>query len=61
MRDLTTFRRSRPLNDNDIALLKRSEDALLGEWAFALSVTPAQADSELHRLLGPEGVTGKGK
>jgi len=26
---------------------------LLGEWGFVLSVTPAQAELEMHRLLMP--------
>jgi RNA polymerase-interacting CarD/CdnL/TRCF family regulator len=51
IRDLTTYRHIRPLNDNDQALMKRAQNALLGEWGFALSLTPAQAESELHHLL----------
>jgi RNA polymerase-interacting CarD/CdnL/TRCF family regulator len=53
IRDLFAYRRVRALNDNDQALLKRSQSALLGEWGFVLSVTPAQADLEMHRLLSP--------
>jgi RNA polymerase-interacting CarD/CdnL/TRCF family regulator len=53
IRDLFAFRRVRALNENDQALLKRSQSALLGEWGFVLSVTPAQADLEMHRLLTP--------
>ena len=44
IRDLSAYRQTKPLNDNDQALLKRSRDALLSEWAFALSISPAQAD-----------------
>jgi RNA polymerase-interacting CarD/CdnL/TRCF family regulator len=51
IRDLYAFRQTKTLNDNDQALLRRSRDALLGEWAFAMSVSPAQADLELDRLL----------
>jgi len=53
IRDLSAYRQTRPLNDNDQAILKRSRDALLGEWAFALSVSPAQADLDLHHMLPP--------
>ena len=45
------YRQVRPLNENDQALMRRAQKALLGEWGFALSVTPAQAELELHRLL----------
>jgi RNA polymerase-interacting CarD/CdnL/TRCF family regulator len=53
IRDLTAYRRVRALNENDQAFLKRSQNALLGEWGFVLSVTPAQAELEMHRLLTP--------
>ena len=51
IRSLSTYQNIRPLNVSDQALLKRSQNALLGEWGFALSVTPLQAEIELHRLL----------
>jgi RNA polymerase-interacting CarD/CdnL/TRCF family regulator len=53
IRDLYAYRQTKSPNDNAQALLKRSRDALLGEWAFALSIPPAQADLELERLLPP--------
>ena len=53
IRDLSAYRQVRPLNENDQALMRRARNALLGEWGFALSVTPAQAELELHRLLTP--------
>lgn len=57
IRDLFAYRREvRALNENDQALLKRSQSALLGEWGFVLSVTRAQADLEMHRLLTPAAV-----
>ena len=55
IRSLSTYRNLRPLNDSDQALLKRSQNALLGEWGFALSVTPLQAEIELNRLLTTVG------
>jgi hypothetical protein len=44
--------------DNDQMILKQTRNILLGEWAFVLSITPAQAEHELHRLLtsGPLGI-----
>jgi len=55
IRSLSTFRIDHPLNDADQALLKRSQNALVGEWGFALSVTPMQAEIELNRLLTSPG------
>ncbi len=55
IRSLSTYRNGRPLNESDQALLKRSQNALLGEWGFALSVTPLQAEIELNRLLASVG------
>jgi RNA polymerase-interacting CarD/CdnL/TRCF family regulator len=49
---LHTFRKNHPLNDSDQSILKQSQIALLGEWGFVFSMTPAQAELELHRLLG---------
>ena len=51
IRGLVTYRKVRSLNENDQALLKRAQKALIGEWGVALSVTPMQAESELHSLL----------
>ena len=48
---LHAYRNIRPLNDSDQSILKQSKSALLGEWGFVLSITPAQAELELHRLL----------
>jgi len=48
---LLTFRHLRPLNDNDQALMKRSQNALLGEWSFTMSITLAQAEKDLHHLV----------
>ena len=51
IRDLSTYQQVRPLNDNDQNLMRRTRDALLGEWGFALSIPAMQAESELRRLL----------
>ena len=51
IRDLFAYQQVRSLNDNDQHLMRRTREALLGEWGFAMSILPAQAESELHRLL----------
>ncbi len=51
VRDLSAYQQVRPLNDNDQNLMRRSRDALLDEWGFALSIPPLQAESDLRRLL----------
>jgi RNA polymerase-interacting CarD/CdnL/TRCF family regulator len=48
---LHASRKTRPLNESDQNILKQARGVLLGEWEFVLSITPAQAESELHRLL----------
>ncbi len=52
IRSLVTFGKVHGLNDSDEALLKRAQNALLGEWGYALSVTPQQAEQQLRRLVG---------
>jgi RNA polymerase-interacting CarD/CdnL/TRCF family regulator len=53
IRDLSAYQRQlgKPMNDNDQMILKQSRNTLLGEWGFVLSITHAQAELELHRLL----------
>jgi RNA polymerase-interacting CarD/CdnL/TRCF family regulator len=51
LRDLTTYQQGHSLNDNDQNLMKRSREALLGEWSFALSVPTSEAEEELRRML----------
>ena len=53
IRDLSAYQKqqTRPMNDNDQMVLKQSRKTLLGEWGFVLSITHAQAEHELHRLL----------
>ena len=54
---LHAYRKVRPLNDSDQNILKQARTALLGEWEFVLSLTPAQAELELHRVLSSEPLT----
>jgi RNA polymerase-interacting CarD/CdnL/TRCF family regulator len=53
IRDLTAYQKQlgKPMNDSDQMVLKQSRKSLLGEWGFVFSITPAQAEHELHRLL----------
>jgi len=53
IRSLATYRQGHSLNLDEQTLLKRSKNALVGEWSYAMSLTPAQAESELYRLLTP--------
>ena len=56
IRDLSAYQKQKvkPMNDNDQMVLKQSRNTLLGEWGFVLSLTYAQAELELHRLLTPD-------
>lgn len=54
IRSLVTYRKVRSLNENDQTLLKRLEKVLIGEWSTSLSVTPLQAETELHHLLSQD-------
>ena len=53
IRDLSAYQKQlgKPMNDNDQMILKQARNILLGEWEFVLSITRAQAEHELHRLL----------
>ena len=53
IRDLSAYQKqqTRPMYDNDQMILKQTRNTQLGEWAFVLSITEAQAEHELQRLL----------
>ena len=51
IRSLTRYRQTHSLNLDEQAILKRSQNALIGEWSCALSIPAAQAEIELYRLL----------
>ena len=51
IRALCAYQKIHALNDNDHAQLKRAEGALLAEWGHILSITPQQADVQMHHLL----------
>ena len=54
IRDLSQYRSVRTLNENDQAMLKQAQGVLLGEWGYSLSLSPAQAALEFHRVLASE-------
>jgi CarD family transcriptional regulator len=51
VRDLSFYRRTKKLNDNELAILKSASDSLLNEWMFSLSVSLDQAERDLRKLL----------
>jgi RNA polymerase-interacting CarD/CdnL/TRCF family regulator len=57
VRGLATHGKLHSLNESDQGILKQAQSALLGEWGFVLSITPAQAEVEMHRLLASEPPT----
>jgi RNA polymerase-interacting CarD/CdnL/TRCF family regulator len=52
MRCLLAQRRVRALNDSDQAVMHRIQTVLLAEWAYVLSLTPVEAELQLHDLVG---------
>jgi RNA polymerase-interacting CarD/CdnL/TRCF family regulator len=58
IRDLSTFQQTKPLNENDKLVLKQASNSLLGEWGFSFSISLAQAQVELYRLLMKPPQTG---
>lgn len=57
IRGLSTYRRIRPLSDNDQNVFDRLEAALLAEWALVMTISLVTAAQEFHRLLAlaPDG------
>ena len=51
IRALMTYKKIHSLNDNDHNQLRRAEGSLVAEWGYILSLTPQQAEVELHHLL----------
>ena len=51
IRSLATYRHFYALNEDDQAILKRSQNALLGEWSLIMSIPLERAEHELHNLL----------
>ena len=51
IRALMAYKKIHSLNDNDHNQLRRAEGSLTAEWGYILSITPLQAEVELHHLL----------
>jgi RNA polymerase-interacting CarD/CdnL/TRCF family regulator len=51
IRDLTNLQHDKKLNDSDKLTLERAQNFLLSEWAYSWSISRAQAEHELKRLL----------
>jgi RNA polymerase-interacting CarD/CdnL/TRCF family regulator len=54
IRGLHGYHKVRALNESDQSILKQAKSSLLGEWGFVLSITPAQAEHDLHHWLALE-------
>lgn len=51
VRDLSDYRLTKKLNENDSYIFKRAQESLLKEWIFSLSVPLAEAKTELKKIL----------
>lgn len=56
VRDLTHFKRSKKLNDQETSILERATNSLLTEWALSLGMSQNQAQLTMANLLGREGI-----
>jgi CarD family transcriptional regulator, regulator of rRNA transcription len=52
VRDLTQFKSSKKLNDQEKFILERATNSLLVEWAYSLGVSPTQANQAMTNLMG---------
>jgi RNA polymerase-interacting CarD/CdnL/TRCF family regulator len=52
VRDLTHFKRSKKLNDQENSILERATNSLLTEWSHSLEMPQHQAQQAMMSLLG---------
>jgi RNA polymerase-interacting CarD/CdnL/TRCF family regulator len=52
VRDLTHFKRSSKLNDQEKSILERALNSLLTEWTYSLGMPLNQAHREMTNMLG---------
>ncbi len=52
VRDLTYFKRSKKLNEQEKSILERATNSLLTEWNYSLGVPRVQAQQAMASLLG---------
>jgi RNA polymerase-interacting CarD/CdnL/TRCF family regulator len=57
VRDLTQYKRSKKLNDQESSILERATNSLLTEWSLSLGMSENQAQLAMTKLLESEGVT----
>ncbi len=55
IRALGAFSRIHTLNDYDQSFLRRARSLLAGEWGYALSLSPAEAETKLQHLIAAGG------
>ncbi len=53
IRALLSLQQVRSLNDNDQAVLRRVQSALLAEWGYVMALTPLEAELQFSRFLKP--------
>ncbi len=51
LRDLTLFKQTQKMNDQDHAIMKRAEAFLITEWTLSQAISPAAAEEMLKKLL----------
>jgi RNA polymerase-interacting CarD/CdnL/TRCF family regulator len=51
IRDLSFYRLTNKMNENDSAVLERAQNTLLDEWSYSQSVPLPQAKSDLKHIL----------
>jgi len=51
VRDLTHYKRSTRLNDQEVSILKRAMNSLLTEWTYSLQIPLSQAQQTMTNLL----------
>jgi len=54
VRDLTYFKRSKKLNDQEKSILERATNSLLTEWNYSLGTPRMQAYQAMANLLGQQ-------
>lgn len=52
VRDLTHFKRSTKLNDQEKSILERAMNSLLTEWTYSLAMPLSQAHQAITNMLG---------
>lgn len=52
VRDLTNFKRTRRLNDQEKSILERAVNSVLTEWTYSLNIPLHQAHQAMTNLLG---------